>query len=100
MRSRSTGSESIASVRSAADSIGDLFSGALGAVEGQLGTKSETVPPLTCENVVPPREFEIDNGHARRCRLSPSHSASSQVSGRILLQPISAGLTQTKAVSR
>ena len=48
--------------RAAADSIGDLFSGALGAVEKQSGNKSgnnsEAVPPLTCENVVPPREFE------------------------------------------
>ncbi|MHB1451475.1 MAG: tyrosine-type recombinase/integrase [Coriobacteriia bacterium] len=48
--------------RAAADSIGDLFSGALGAVEKQSGNKSgnnsEAVPPLTCDNVVPPREFE------------------------------------------
>ncbi len=44
--------------RAAADSIGDLFSGALGAMEIKSGTKSEAVPPLTCENMVPPREFE------------------------------------------
>jgi len=51
-----------ATLKAAADSIGDLFSGALGAVEkksgDKSGDKSETAPPLTCENVVPPREFE------------------------------------------
>jgi hypothetical protein len=48
--------------RAAADSIGDLFSGALKAVDTQSGTKSvtksATTPPLTCEDMVPPREFE------------------------------------------
>ena len=51
-----------ATLRAAADSIGDLFSGALGAVEkksgNKSGNKSETAPPLTCEQMVPPREFE------------------------------------------
>ena len=48
--------------RATADSIGKLFSGALGAVETQSGTKSgtnsEAIPPLNCEQMVPPREFE------------------------------------------
>ena len=51
-----------ATQRAAADSIGDLFSGALGAMEIKSGDKSgdnsEAVPPLTCEQMVPPREFE------------------------------------------
>jgi len=50
------------SQRAAADSIGDLFSGALQAVENESGDKSgdksASIPPLTCENLVPPREFE------------------------------------------
>jgi len=50
-----------ATMRAAADSIGDLFSGALGAVEKKSGDKSEAAPPLTCEQMVPPREFESSN---------------------------------------
>jgi integrase len=48
--------------RAAADSIGDLFSGALKAAEiesgDKSGDKSAPTPPLTCEDLVPPREFE------------------------------------------
>ena len=51
-----------ATLKAAADSIGDLFSGALGAVEkksgDKSGDKSEAAPPLTCDKLVPPREFE------------------------------------------